>query len=61
MIGNIDINKKVVSDKVSFDEKDFKYFFGYKGVKKVDVHAYFSPKRVYIEKIFIKLNVYLFS
>ena len=30
---NIDINKTVVSNKVSFDKKGFKYFIGYKDAK----------------------------
>ena len=29
-INNIDINKVVVSNKVSFDKQDFKYFISYK-------------------------------
>ena len=32
-INNIDINKIVVSNKVSFGKKDFKYFIGYKDAK----------------------------
>ena len=31
---NIDIYEIVVSDKVFFDKKDFKYFIGYKNTKK---------------------------
>ena len=34
LINNIDINEIVVSDKVLFSKKDFKYFIGYKDVKK---------------------------
>ena len=34
-IDNIDINKIVVSDKVSFGKKDFKYFVSYKDAKNV--------------------------
>ena len=33
-IKNIDINKTVVSNKVSFDIKGFKYFIGYKHATK---------------------------
>ena len=33
-IKRIDINKIVVSNKVSFGKKGFKYFTGYKGAKK---------------------------
>ena len=31
----LDFNKIVVSSKVSFSEKDFKYFIGYKDAKKI--------------------------
>ena len=34
-INNIDINKMVVSNKVSFGKKGFKYFIGYKDAKKI--------------------------
>ena len=34
MIGDIDINKIIVSNKVSFGEKDFEYFIRYKDAKK---------------------------
>ena len=34
LIYNIDINNTVVSNKVSFGGKDFKYFIGQKDVKK---------------------------
>ena len=33
-IKNIDINKIVVSDKVSFDKKGCRYFFGFTDAKK---------------------------
>ena len=32
-INNVDINKIVVSNKASFDKKDFKSFIGYKDAK----------------------------
>ena len=38
-VKNIDINKIVVSNKVSFSEKWFKYFIGYKDAKKLDPYA----------------------
>ena len=41
---NIDINKKVISNKVSFGEKGFKYFIGYKDAK-IFFYVY-SPKNV---------------
>ena len=34
LMDNIDINKSVVSNKISFGKKNFKYFIGYKDVKK---------------------------
>ena len=35
-INDIGINKIVVSNKLPFDKKDFKYFIGYKDAKKLD-------------------------
>ena len=34
LIDNIDFNKTVVSNKISFDKKDFKYFTGSRDAKK---------------------------
>ena len=42
LIDNIDNNKIVVSNKVSFGKKDFKYFIGYKDAKKLDLYAILS-------------------
>ena len=36
-IGNLDINKIVVSNKVSVGKKDFKYFIDYKDATKIDL------------------------
>ena len=47
----------VVSNKVSFGKKGFKYFIGYKNVKKLDLCVYFSQKWVHIEKTLMKLNM----
>ena len=41
---NIDINKMVVSNKVSFNKTGFKYFIGYKDAKKRYLYVYFSEK-----------------
>ena len=41
---NIDINEIVVSTKVSFGKKGFKYFIGYKDDKKVEPLCLFLPK-----------------
>ena len=38
------INKIGVSNKVSFDKKEFKYFFGYKEAKKIRPLWIFPPK-----------------
>ena len=43
-IKHIDINKTVVSNKVSFGKKGFKYFIGHKDAKKLDVYMYFHQK-----------------
>ena len=43
-IKNIDINKIVVSNRVSFGKKAFKYFIGYKDAKKLELYIYFSQK-----------------
>ena len=58
LIDIIDINKLVVSNKVAFGKKDFKYLVGYKGAKKTrPLYIYFFQKGVHIEEILIKLNV----
>ena len=43
-IKNIDINKIVVSNKVFFGKKCFKYFIGYKDAKKIKPLCIFLPK-----------------
>ena len=43
-INNIDINKIVVSNKVSFGKKGLKYFIGYKDAKKTIPLCTFLPK-----------------
>ena len=42
----MDFNKIVVSNKVSFSKKGFKYFIGYKD-RFIDLYVYFSQKLVY--------------
>ena len=39
---NVDINKIVVSTKVSFVKKTFKYFIGYKDSRKINLYGYIS-------------------
>ena len=58
-INNIDINKKVVSNKFPFDKKDFRYSLATKIIKKLDLYAYSFLKWVYIKDILIRLNVYI--
>ena len=43
-IKNIDINEILVSNKVSFGEKGFKYFIVYKHPKKLYLHVYFFQR-----------------
>ena len=43
-INNIDINKVVLSNKVSFGKTGFKNFSDYKDVKKIELYAYFFQK-----------------
>ena len=45
LIDNIDVNKIVVSNKISFGKNDFKYFIGYKDAKKLDLYAYSFQKK----------------
>ena len=51
MIDNSDINKIVMSNKISFGEKAFKYFMAIKMLKKLDLYAYSFQKWVHIEEI----------
>ena len=39
LIDNIDLNKIVVSNRISFDKIDFKYLICYKDAKKLDLCA----------------------
>ena len=57
---NIDINKLVVLNKVSFCKNGFKYFMGYKDAKKLDLNPFFIPKLVHIEETLMKLTICLF-
>ena len=44
LMNNIDINKIVASNKVSFGKKGFKYFIGYKDAQKIRPLSIFLPK-----------------
>ena len=50
-IKNIDINKIVVSNKVSFGKKDFKFFIDYKEARKIRPLCIFLPKMNAYRKI----------
>ena len=56
LIKNIDINKIVVSNEVSFDKKGFKYFIGRKDSKKVRPLCIFLPKMSAYRKDFSKIK-----
>ena len=43
-IKKIDINKIVVSNKISFSKTGCKYFIGYKDTRKLDLCVYISQK-----------------
>ena len=54
-IKNIDINKTVVSNKVFYGKKGFKYFISLK-ILKLDLYVYFSQKW---EETSMKINICL--
>ena len=60
LIKNININKLIVSNKVSFGKKSSKYLIDYKDAKKSNLYAYFFQKQVYIEKTLMKLKTCFF-
>ena len=51
-IKNIDTNKTVVSNKVSFGKKGFKYFIDYKDAKGIRPLCIFLPKMSAYKKVF---------
>ena len=59
-IKNIDINKIVVSNKVSFGKKGFKYFIGYKDAKKIRHLCVFLPKMSAYRKDFDETKIYIY-
>ena len=60
LINNIDkivneiVNKIVVSNKISFGKKDFKYFIGYKDANKIRPLCIFLPKMSAYRRYFDK-------
>ena len=59
-VKNVDINKVVVSNKLSFGKNDLNTLLAKKIIKKLDLYVYFSQKWVHMEKTLMKLSVYLF-
>ena len=59
-IKNIDINKIVVSNKVSFGKKGFKYFIGYKDAKKIRHLCVVLPKMSAYRKDFDETKIYIY-
>ena len=59
-INNIYIDKKIISNKVSFGKKGLKYFIGYKGDEKGRHYVYCFQKCVDIQNVLIKLHTCLF-
>ena len=60
MIYDIDINKIIVSKKVSYGKKVFKYFIGYEDDEKFMPFCIMLPKIGGYRKIIMKLNICLF-
>ena len=54
MIDNINVNKIVVSNKISFGKNDFKYFIGYKDAKKIRLLCIFLLKMSAYRRYFDK-------
>ena len=50
----INVNKIILSDKISFVKKDFKYFIGYKVAQKIRPVCIFLPKMNAYRKYFDK-------
>ena len=55
-----DDDKLVVSETTSFEKNRLKYFIHYEDTTKLDLYSYFFQESVHIEKILIKLYVWLF-
>ena len=60
LTNNININKIVVSNEVSFCKKSFKYFIGYKDGEKLDLYAYYFQKWVHVKEISMRLDIFFF-
>ena len=51
-IKNVDNDEKVVSNKIRFGKLGFKYFIGYKKIKRIKPLCVFSPKTIAYRKYF---------
>ena len=58
---NIDINKIIVSNKVSFDKNGFKLFIGYKDAKKFRALCIVLPKMTACRKDFDEIKYVFFD
>ena len=56
-INSTDFHKIVVSNEISFGKRDFKFFIGYKDVKKLDLYVYSVHKWVHIEEILMHVLI----
>ena len=56
-IKDIDINKIVIFNKFPLGKQDFRYFVGYKILKKLDLYAYSVHKWLYIKETLMKINI----
>ena len=56
----ININKVVISNKISSGKKDLNILLTTTILEKLDLDLYFSPKQVHIEKTSMKLIICLF-
>ena len=58
---NIDINKIIVSSKLSFDKNGFKLFIGYKDAKKFRALCVVPPKMTACRKDFDEIKYVIFD
>ena len=56
MINNIDVNERVVSNKLPIGNQDFKYFIGYKDAKKIKPLCIFHPRMSIYKRDFSKIK-----
>ena len=59
-ISDIDINKRVVYNKLPFGKQDFKYFIGYKDSEKNRSLCIFCSQMIIHKRILMKVDVFIF-